>query len=227
MSEHQITVAGGSSVRLPTAGKYCDRDIVVTAEGGGVDLPALDNPAAEEDVLVDKEFIGGDGERRYGTLQPYAFTPGWEVMVPLEKTYDSSDVFLQMTSLSGFGNATEEDVAAGKIFTNEQGVAKVGTAQAGGGLETVNVTFTIYGTGTIYYMGADGIAMLTSPYEETVAVVKNSPVIIWYENPEGTYLIGRGFNGGTYIMGNAGSHNGSSCDILTFREDGNALYEEV
>lgn len=31
---HKITVEGGSSVRLPTAGKYCDRDIVVTAEGG-------------------------------------------------------------------------------------------------------------------------------------------------------------------------------------------------
>lgn len=30
-----ITVEGGKSVRLPTAGKYCDRDIIVTAEGGG------------------------------------------------------------------------------------------------------------------------------------------------------------------------------------------------
>ena len=31
MSEFNITVEGGKSVRLPTAGKYCDRDIVVTA----------------------------------------------------------------------------------------------------------------------------------------------------------------------------------------------------
>ena len=30
-----IEVEGGKSVRLPTAGKYCDRDIVVTATGGG------------------------------------------------------------------------------------------------------------------------------------------------------------------------------------------------
>lgn len=29
---HNITVEGGDSVRLPTAGKYCDRDIVVTAQ---------------------------------------------------------------------------------------------------------------------------------------------------------------------------------------------------
>jgi hypothetical protein len=34
MNEFNITVVGGKSVRLPTAGKYCDRDIVVTAEGG-------------------------------------------------------------------------------------------------------------------------------------------------------------------------------------------------
>lgn len=35
MSEHNITIEGGTSVRLPTAGKYCDRDIVITATGGG------------------------------------------------------------------------------------------------------------------------------------------------------------------------------------------------
>lgn len=40
MSEHNITVEGGTSVRLPTAGKYCDRDILVTAEGGGYDAAA-------------------------------------------------------------------------------------------------------------------------------------------------------------------------------------------
>lgn len=32
---HNITVEGGTSVRLLTAGKYCDRDIVITATGGG------------------------------------------------------------------------------------------------------------------------------------------------------------------------------------------------
>lgn len=35
MSTHNITVEGGSSVRLPTAGKCCDRDIIITATGGG------------------------------------------------------------------------------------------------------------------------------------------------------------------------------------------------
>lgn len=31
---HNITVESGKSLKLKTAGKYCDRDIVVTAEGG-------------------------------------------------------------------------------------------------------------------------------------------------------------------------------------------------
>ena len=39
MSEFNIEVEGGKAVRLPTAGKYCDRDIVVTATGGGSAAP--------------------------------------------------------------------------------------------------------------------------------------------------------------------------------------------
>lgn len=41
MSEFNIEVEGSSSVRLPTAGKYCDRDIVVTATGGGAADPVI------------------------------------------------------------------------------------------------------------------------------------------------------------------------------------------
>ena len=39
MIEHAISVNSGTSVRLKTAGKYCDRDIVVTATGGGSTEP--------------------------------------------------------------------------------------------------------------------------------------------------------------------------------------------
>lgn len=35
MSEFNINVEGGKSVRLPTGGKYCEKDIIVTASGGG------------------------------------------------------------------------------------------------------------------------------------------------------------------------------------------------
>lgn len=68
MSEHNITVQGGSSVRLPTAGKYCDRDIVVTAEGGGTELPELGNPASEAEVFDGYEYIDGTGVKKSGTF---------------------------------------------------------------------------------------------------------------------------------------------------------------
>lgn len=32
---HNITIEGGTSKRLPVAGKYCDQDIIITALGGG------------------------------------------------------------------------------------------------------------------------------------------------------------------------------------------------
>lgn len=35
MSEFSVEIASGNSKRLLTAGKYCDRDIVVTTSGGG------------------------------------------------------------------------------------------------------------------------------------------------------------------------------------------------
>ena len=44
MSEFNISIEAGKTKVLHTAGKYCDRDIVVTAEGGGgssADLEAL------------------------------------------------------------------------------------------------------------------------------------------------------------------------------------------
>lgn len=46
---HNITVEGGTSVRLLTAGKYCDRDIVVTATGGTEDLNAV---LTEQEALI-------------------------------------------------------------------------------------------------------------------------------------------------------------------------------
>jgi hypothetical protein len=35
MSNYNITIPGGSSKRLPVGGKYCEKDIIVTATGGG------------------------------------------------------------------------------------------------------------------------------------------------------------------------------------------------
>lgn len=53
---HNITVEGGTSVRLPTAGKYCDRDIIVTATGGsgggGISADDVANCAIKGDLNI-------------------------------------------------------------------------------------------------------------------------------------------------------------------------------
>lgn len=54
MSEFNIEVQGGSSVRLPTAGKYCEKDIIVTASGGG--------GTDEIENLIDKSGVLGTFE---------------------------------------------------------------------------------------------------------------------------------------------------------------------
>ena len=68
MSEHKITVNGGSSTRLLTAGKYCDRDIVVTATGSGVELPELTTPGTASDLMAGTQLLDGSGNVVDGTF---------------------------------------------------------------------------------------------------------------------------------------------------------------
>lgn len=51
-----ITVEGGTSIRLPTAGKYCDRDIIVTAEGGGIELDVI-TASTLPDAVTDGQIV--------------------------------------------------------------------------------------------------------------------------------------------------------------------------
>lgn len=148
MSEHNITVQGGSSVRLPTAGKYCDRDIVVTPKGGGTELPTLTNPASEADVVSGKEYIDATGSKKTGTVEEVDGEFVIEDCVDFAR--DGAHLVAVATTPPGNGNlirggsavivpvpahwtgdATPADVAAGKTFTSTYGVKRIGTAQPG------------------------------------------------------------------------------------------------
>lgn len=65
---YDFTIPGGESRRFPVGGKYCPDDIVVTAQGGGVELPELDNPGTAADLMEGKELIGQDGQPVTGTF---------------------------------------------------------------------------------------------------------------------------------------------------------------
>lgn len=74
-----IEVESGSSVRLPTKGKYCDRDIVITATGGTEDLNDVLTEqetliANLQEILRSKSVSGGSGDNTFnafieGTLE--------------------------------------------------------------------------------------------------------------------------------------------------------------
>lgn len=64
MSTHNITVQGGTSIRLKTAGKYCDRDIIITATGGGA------TPVDSREPYQRVEYIESAEEGTY----PYIIT---------------------------------------------------------------------------------------------------------------------------------------------------------
>lgn len=61
---YNVTVKGGKSVRLPTENTWCEKDIIITAEGGGGDseLPSgysrVDFIEFSGDQLVDTGIIG-------------------------------------------------------------------------------------------------------------------------------------------------------------------------
>lgn len=64
---HNIMIEGGTSVRLPTAGKYCDRDIIITATGGTEDL---NDVLTEQEALIDELKIVLSGKASGGASIP-------------------------------------------------------------------------------------------------------------------------------------------------------------
>lgn len=203
MSEHNITVQGGSSVRLPTAGKYCDRDIVVTAEGGGTELPILDNPATAADIVKDKQVIGADGSVITGTVEDPG-TRDWYLEQYLGHDFVNSKVeFAGMfdagngTVLRGenpmvvqfpasyLGNAAAGDVAAGKTFTSAAGLNVVGTAQAGGGLEACTIVIWEYAGSNLYFTYTDKNGVVQSGSvcgsSEAITAAKGTIIALFYD----------------------------------------------
>ena len=85
MSAFNIEVEGGKSVRLPTGGKYCDRDIVVTAADGGGDYDQgyTDGQTAEYDRFWDAYQENGNRtnyEYAFYKWTPEAFKPKYTIM---------------------------------------------------------------------------------------------------------------------------------------------------
>lgn len=90
---HNITVEGGTSVRLPTAGKYCDRDIVVTATGGGGAEPVIESL----EITENGTYTAPDGVDGYSPVSvnvpiPEGYiVPSGELEITENGEYDITD----------------------------------------------------------------------------------------------------------------------------------------
>jgi hypothetical protein len=165
MSEFNITVVGGKSVRLPTAGKYCDRDIVITAEGGGGTEPA--NPIIEPlSVTENGTYTAPNGIDGYSPI---------EVNVPIPNGYIKPSGVLNITK-NGTYDVTEKasavvSIPEREIVLQDKTIEENGTYSADEGYDglgqvTVNVSG---GTNT----ESEEVAALLS---NTMTVLDNSLV---------------------------------------------------
>ena len=133
MSEHNITIEGGTSVRLPTAGKYCDRDIIITATGGG----GGGDPALP-DGYVRCGYIQFSGEQivdtgiicNQNTKMKFAFTrekSSQHYMYGVASSNNTASVTAYLGGSWRFGNKsitktlnTNEDMIYGGIISNSE-----------------------------------------------------------------------------------------------------------
>ena len=117
MSDINIEVADGSSVKLKTAGTYCDRDIVVTASVSGTLLAKIVNKSITEITANDLQGITALGDyifcrcrnlssvslnQRVTYISTCTFsecTGLTSVRIPSSVTYMGSSVFEQCTAL--------------------------------------------------------------------------------------------------------------------------------
>lgn len=108
MSEFNITVEGGSSIRLLTSGKYCEEDIVIKATGGGGTTPA--NPIIEPlSVTENGTYTAPNGVDGYSPI---------EVNVPIPDGYIVPSGTLNITE-NGTYDVTEKASAVVSIPERE------------------------------------------------------------------------------------------------------------
>lgn len=141
MSEINITVEGGTSKRLLTAGKYCDRDIVVTATGGGAEEEYVPVPCIRftGDQIVDTGIICNQNTKiriifmRDDDASMY--------MYGVASAGNTASVTAYLTSSGGswrFGNKNATKV----IATNEELVQTAVVSKTGIVMANSNSTFS-------------------------------------------------------------------------------------
>lgn len=143
MSEHNITVTGGTSTRLKTAGKYCDRDIIVTATGGEGNDPYFLFPYVKTIRLTDLDIFNTSDL----VIDSYTLTTINQFSLGATNTKVTSITF-NTPALTGITQAFSGQSKLQTIsFKNGVTVSTAGSCFNGcESLETINGTLKFTGT---------------------------------------------------------------------------------
>lgn len=121
---HNFTVEGGTSVRLLTAGKYCDRDIVITATGGG-ETPAMPvlqeksvTPTKSAQEIVPDGGFDGLSKVNVNAIPDEYIVPSGTLEVTDNGTYDVTEKAHVSVNVAGSGGGDEiADLLSNKLTT--------------------------------------------------------------------------------------------------------------
>jgi hypothetical protein len=216
---HNITIKGGEAKRLPTAGKYCDRDIVITAEKGGIDLPNLTNEGRAEDLIAGRQLIDSNGSVVIGTLGAMTKLNALADSMALSNeqiTYKrkftspltiTSEVSLNRPAAE-FGNATADMVAKGNTFTSINGINIEGLAEVRTSDDiTMNSETAIVSVPRGFYEASTEKEIDTTPYY-------NSGYTDGYRIGDG-----KGYDRGLSVGETRGYNNGLTDGVLKLKAE--------
>lgn len=110
---HNITVDGGTSVRLPTAGKYCDQDIIITAVGGA--KPVLQEKSVTptksiQEVTADDGYDGLE-KVSVGAIPDEYIVPSGTKDITENGTHDVAEFASVEVNVAGSGGGGGDELA--------------------------------------------------------------------------------------------------------------------